>query len=361
MKIVCLVCLSLTASAVGFCNPAFAQPGAGAAHDEIQAAITAMGGEQVLDSVHSLEFSAVGHRNMLEQSLRPDGPWWQDYFQLDEIRDFATRSERVNQRHRGYSSPDWWLQDKSWDGSPDNPTYVVSGDVVATDIKGQFAPFSNRYLQAAREDFAFGPVPLLHTALAAPDLHVEPDAMFHGFRHQVVAFTVTAALNRFLTPSTASAAAASAPANDPPKLAAELQPLAFFEGRWHCAGKFVQSGKPIHSDEMFAPDLDGRWLAMRHDDQPPFPFHALEMWDYDKTAKQFTAYIFDNFSGIRHFVSPGWAGEGLTWTNAAAMHGATDRFVFEKRDDAGYQVTYYLTRDGKKWSPVDSLRCRRTA
>ncbi|GEM_PF-301207 len=170
---------------------AVASPGipADAAHREVKAAIAAMGGEQTLRSVHSLAFSAVGHRNMLEQSLRPDGPWWQDYFQLDEIRDFDHDSERLTQQHRGYSSPHWWLKDAPWDGAPDYPVTVVADGAVAQVADGKYSPASYSRLQDADEDFAFGPLRVLSTALAARDLRAQPDVQLHGYTHHVVAFT----------------------------------------------------------------------------------------------------------------------------------------------------------------------------
>lgn len=156
------------------------------ARDEIRQAIQAMGGEGVLKSVHGLQFSAIGHRNMLEQSLRPDGPWWQDYIRLTEIRDFQGKRERVSGLHRGYSSPEWWLQHDSWDGDPYFPTVVVAGGAVAKVSAGKFTRFSSSYLQKADEDLAFDPVQLLLAALASPNLHSEADRQFHGFTHHVV-------------------------------------------------------------------------------------------------------------------------------------------------------------------------------
>lgn len=171
------------------CETAVAQNhGSAAARSEVDAAIAAMGGAQVLASVHAVRFDAVGHRNMLEQSLRPDGPWWQDYFQLSETRDFATHSERVAEQHRGYSSL-WWLRDSHWYGAPNYPAYVVADGAVATVDKGKYAEGDSKRLDEAEDDFAFGPVELLQTALAAPDLHTQPDAQLHGFTHHVVAFT----------------------------------------------------------------------------------------------------------------------------------------------------------------------------
>ena len=119
---------------------------------EINASLTAMGGEATLRSVHSLQISAVGHRNMLEQSLRPDGPWWQDYFQLTETRDFLGQRERVTSLHRGYSSPQWWLRHESWDGDPYYPTFVVANGAVAKVSDGKFSRFSSSHLQDAEEE-----------------------------------------------------------------------------------------------------------------------------------------------------------------------------------------------------------------
>lgn len=666
--------LLLLASVVGFCAPAAARPEADGARQEVKSAIVAMGGEKVLTSTHSVAFDAVGHRNMLEQSLRPDGPWWQDYFQLFEIRDFINQSERVSQQHRGYSSPQWWLQHPDWDSDPDYPTYVVADGAAATIVKGRYSRGSGTWLQDAEEDFAFGPIELLQTALAAPDLRAQPDVQLHGFRHRVLAFTwkgypvrlylngytalpeavewtrphpydvfwnvwgdvttrivygmwslepnglryprqwsiernglpdsdititslqinpavdsgtssipadvrrdflahtrtiaevplgipgqpaveiepgvvhipgawnvnlirqsdgivvlegpissaysvkvlaaaqkrfpgvpvkavittsdswphigglrefvargipiyaldldkpilqrlfsaphtllpddlqehprapewrlfgkgtplgsgpnrvelipyhtetgerqtlvyfpqyrllytsdlfapdqgktwftpeyllelrnavahehlavdnifgmhygvipwktVTTALDAFLAPA-ASRMATPAPTRG---LAPSLQPLAFFKGHRQCAGKFVQSGKPISSTEIFTADLDGGWLAMRHEDNRPFNFHALELWGYDKQSRQFNGYFFDNFAGVRHFASPGWEGNRFTWTNTASTNGTTDRFVFGRNDAASYQVSYAVSRNGKDWTVGDMLSCRR--
>ena len=641
--------IAMTASGTGSAAAVRANP----AREEVTAAIAAMGGEQVLASVRNIEFDAVGHRNMLEQSLRPDGPWWQDYFQIDEVRDFSTHGERIVQQHRGYSSPDWWLRDSHWDADPDYPTTLISNGAAATVADGKYSRASSAHLQDAEEDFAFGPIGLLHTAIAAPDLHAEADVLFHGFKHHVVAFTwqkypvrvylntntnlpelvewtcprpfdvfwnvwgdvttrivygmwslepdglryprqwsiernglpdsdfsitslivnpavapgsldipadarrdflahkhaiddiplgtrpaaeiepgvihipgawnvnlirqqdgvvvlegpissgysmkvldeahkrfpdlpvkavittsdswphigglreyaargipiyaldldqpvlarlfnaphtfrpddlqkhphapdwhlirgdtrlgsgpnrlelipyrsetgerqtmvyfpqykllytsdlfapaqgndwftpeyllemrnavtrehlavddifgmhydvtpwqtVTAALDQFLASANArktdSARADPAPAT---ALAQTLQPLSFFKGQWDCAGKFVQSGKPIRSGEVFTADLAGHWLAMRH------------------------GYVFDNGSGIRRFTSPGWQGDRLVWTDAESTHGATDRFVFERDGPDHYRVTYAVRRGGGDWKAGDTLSCAR--
>ncbi len=52
---------------------------------------------------------------------------------------------------------------------------------------------------------------------------------------------------------------------------------------------------------------------MRHDDMPPDRFHALELWGFDSSAKNFVAFIYDNFGGVRKFTSDGLAGDQLIW------------------------------------------------
>lgn len=178
--------LSLCIIACSITTVAQAADGTDKARGEVNAAIQAMGGEAVLKSVHSIQYSAVGHRNMLEQSLRPDGPWWQDYFQETLTRDFAGQRLRLSQSARGYSSSQWWLQRDSWDGGTD---IVYSGGALAAVSGGKFGLISNNYLQFSQEQLALDPVQLLLTAATSPDLHSEADRQFHGFTHHVVGWS----------------------------------------------------------------------------------------------------------------------------------------------------------------------------
>ena len=93
----------------------------------------------------------------------------------------------------------------------------------------------------------------------------------------------------------------------------DLTTLNYFQGSWSCEGKFVQNNAPISADMTFAPELNGAWLAHRHDDRPPYPFHALDMWGYDRALKQFVSMLHDNGGGVRMFTSPGWEGSKLVW------------------------------------------------
>lgn len=175
--------LCIIASAI---PAARADAGVDRARTEVQTAIQAMGGADLLKSVHSIRYSAVGHRNMLEQSLRPDGPWWQDYFQETVTRDFAGQRLRLSPSNRGYSSSQWWLQHETWDSGTD---IVYDRGAVAQVSGGKFSRVSNYFLQSAEYQLALDPVQLLLAAAASPDLHAEADRPFHGFTHHVVSWT----------------------------------------------------------------------------------------------------------------------------------------------------------------------------
>jgi hypothetical protein len=53
----------------------------------INDSINAMGGAEKLNAVKSIHTRSVGHTNLLEQSERPDGPWYVVYQKTEEWRD----------------------------------------------------------------------------------------------------------------------------------------------------------------------------------------------------------------------------------------------------------------------------------
>lgn len=152
-------------------------------------------------------------------------------------------------------------------------------------------------------------------------------------------------------------ACASAPFPSQPALQPALAPLAGFIGNRHCAGTFLKSGKAITSTETVSADLSGYWLTLRHADEPPFTFQALEQWGYDAKAGHFVAYLYDSGGGVRQFASPGWEDDRFTWTNVDTSTPKRDRFVFEKRPNGAYRFTYEVSSDGNTWTGVDSLTC----
>ncbi len=65
--------------------------------------------------------------------------------------------------------------------------------------------------------------------------------------------------------------------DSPAKLQKQIEGLLPFEGKWACEGILPKSGKHIASQIILAPDLEGAWLTLRHDDASPDRFHALEL------------------------------------------------------------------------------------
>jgi hypothetical protein len=140
----------------------------------------------------------------------------------------------------------------------------------------------------------------------------------------------------------------------------EISSLAYFNGDWECSGKFDKSGKSIEAHQHFAPDLGGAWMLFRHDDKPPFAYHALSEWGWDAERKQFLMTAQDSAGGARLFTSQGWNSNQLLWDGDTL--GATadpgQRFTFAKVDDRHYTVSFFV-RKSDEWSRIDSSTCSR--
>ena len=147
----------------------------------------------------------------------------------------------------------------------------------------------------------------------------------------------------------------------PAALKPEMHALAYFLGEWNCEGEFTASKKPIAAHISTTPDLDGSWIAFRWTDREPSPFHALELFGYDKSANHFNNFIHDNFGGVRLFYSPGWEADTLTWTgNAPAAPAAPgERFVIDRKSAREFVITWETRRPQSEWSAGDRLTCRK--
>lgn len=145
-----------------------------------------------------------------------------------------------------------------------------------------------------------------------------------------------------------------------PVLKPELASLAYFAGDWECSGKFDVNGKQIEAHQHFAPDLDGAWLMFRHDDKPPFGYHALAEWGWGGDSKQFVMIVQDSVGGVRVFHSHGWESTKLQWDGDTITSTSvpTQRFSFERLDDRHFDVSYFVLKNGN-WSRVDSSTCNK--
>ena len=144
----------------------------------VRSALEAMGREDRIRSIKSLQLEGLSHQNLLEQSERPEGPWIIDYSDFTEYRDLENRQLRRLSKTRGVVSPEARAL-----------TTIVSGGVAAYESNGRLflAPASE--VQDADETLLLSPDRVLVTALDSGDLRLESDAIVQGVNNHILAFT----------------------------------------------------------------------------------------------------------------------------------------------------------------------------
>jgi len=154
---------------------------------------------------------------------------------------------------------------------------------------------------------------------------------------------------------------ASGAASTSVKLKPEVEVFASLEGTWACRGVFPSSGKTIESQIVFSPELEGAWLWKRHDDLPPNRFHAFELWGFDAAEKQFVAFVYDNFGGVRRFTSSGWAEDKLIWMGESSKTDppAVQRFVYSRDNPARFVLNWEVKKGAADWAIGDTLTCKK--
>lgn len=146
------------------------------AADLLHAALAAMGGEQKIRELKSVHLQTMGHRNYLEQSERPEGPYIVDYQIIDEWRDLEHHS--------------WRQETKGHNALEENvSTVMVAEGVAAQKFGANEAPGSGEQLQNADDALTLGPERVLLNGLAAADLKRLPDLTLQSVPHQLVEFT----------------------------------------------------------------------------------------------------------------------------------------------------------------------------
>ena len=138
--------------------------------------------------------------------------------------------------------------------------------------------------------------------------------------------------------------------------AERMKSLEYFVGDWHCDGRFTANGKEISARLHFESVLDGKFIAFKHDDEPPFGYHAHAYWGWDKASGQFLSTIHDSTGGTRVFRSSGWKGATLEWMGGDLPAGVNQRFTLERLEDKKFRVSYSVLRN-EAWLPVDTSVC----
>lgn len=148
----------------------------------VKLAIDAMGGRDRLLQVASILLQTVGHTLLAEQSYRQD-PFITSYDSARITLDLA------NQRMLSENKLTWPESDPKQAESESLMVTGPEGCVTRRKDSDKDGPCGLASLDAARQLFALGPVRLLLTAAAAPDLHFEKPEPLRSTPHTVVAFT----------------------------------------------------------------------------------------------------------------------------------------------------------------------------
>ena len=184
LKLVLRLCLALVA--ISFAME-FSFARAGTAQDTssakgrgyVRAALNSMGSEEKLRALETVRFRAVGHRNLLEQSERPEGPYIVEYDEISEERDFTTNSLRQK------------ISGKVATQSKNEFIRVVTGGAATQTFGDRRQPGGVADVQRADEELSLGPERILLAALDASDLHFEADQILQSVTHHIVVFTVS--------------------------------------------------------------------------------------------------------------------------------------------------------------------------
>src|SRR5262249_29634994 len=151
-----------------------AQPARAAARGSAEAlvsrAIEAVGGQEALKSISSLQIETIGHQYFIDQSERPDGPVRTLYIPTSDEPGVAGGGSRIEAQQRLVGAADW---------APDGAT-IVDADAAATVRGDRLVPSGRQAFDEGRDRIELGPERMLLVALVAPDLAVAPDVTVHG-------------------------------------------------------------------------------------------------------------------------------------------------------------------------------------
>ena len=150
------------------------------AHHCVDLAIAALGGRDKLEGIKSARLDVLSHTQLAEQSYR-QSPFITSYERDHLTLDFA--GHRVlNAAHS------FWPESDPKQAESDSLLIVTpAGGVYRSE--NHDSPCSGAALDNARQTLALGPIGLLLTAAAAPDLHAAAPETLRSTPHAVVAFS----------------------------------------------------------------------------------------------------------------------------------------------------------------------------
>lgn len=253
----------------------------------VRNALNAMGGEQNLRAVESVKFMAIGHRNELEQSERPEGPYIVEYDQIREIRDLKANSLRRSIEAKVAMQPKF------------EAITTVSGGTAINSFAGHSRPGTPGQVMEANEELALGPERVLLNALSASDLRVEPDTILQSVRHHVMIFKWgTIPVRVFLNANTGLPTAVEWVSANP------------YDGFWSTWGDVTTrvyysfwwlASSGIHYPLQWNTEKNGlpdhTWTIDELEINPRLPADTFAILDTDRTAYQKNASVLEQ--GVR--------------------------------------------------------------
>ncbi len=147
----------------------------------LREALAAQGGEKQLRAIQTVQWSATGYRNELEQSERPEGPYITDFLSLREVDDYVTG------RSLSHTETAVYPLYKS------DSTTVVADAIAMQSSGGPFSPGTPLTVQLAHERMSLNPERLLLTALDSQDLRREADEKLQSVTQNVLSFSLDGA------------------------------------------------------------------------------------------------------------------------------------------------------------------------
>jgi hypothetical protein len=157
----------------------------------------------------------------------------------------------------------------------------------------------------------------------------------------------------------------------PPKPAAEMSQLAYFNGNWGCTGKaFASPFGPEHATEakvMARPAMGGFWYGMHYDETKtaanPAPYHAMMIMGFDPGQKMFVSNCFDSMGGGCSQTSAGWKGDVLAFEGTSVFMGKKGgaRDTFTKISATEVKHAAEMQGPDGKWIQTDEETCTKAA
>ncbi|HEX7139586.1 MAG TPA: hypothetical protein VF219_17165 [Vicinamibacterales bacterium] len=151
-------------------------------------AARALGGDEKLQTLAAVEVSGMAVWHQREQSERPEGPWFATFTDFTDVRNLRADVVKRTARTKGFSAPDW-IDSADW--SEATTTLIASGVGMRSQngtMTGAETPWDLGTLP-----LSLGPEQVVLAARDAADLHAEADALFDGYAHHVIAFTLAGA------------------------------------------------------------------------------------------------------------------------------------------------------------------------